>query len=492
MATQKKKTNAVNRRVNSKKSTTLTKKKPTNSSRNTTIKKKVSSSYKNNSNKRRQNVQRVSTARKTSPSRNTAVKRSSTTSTSSKKTTIVRSKTKKPKVIRKKVIKLKKKPIIILLMIIGLIIFLCNKPKIEIKNSLNLKLNGNKKIVLEYGKEYEDEGAIAKFNDVDLTKEIKVVTNINFKKIGTYYYKYMIEYDGKCKEVKRDVLIKDTTKPTIKLNGDSKITIYVGSKYTENGATATDNYDGDITKKISTSGKVNTKKAGTYTITYKVSDSSKNETSIKRTIVVKSKPKGNDSTSKTDNTSVPMTSSKGFKVEKKDGLYYVGGVLVVNKTYNLPSNYNPKGLQKVFTTNFNKMKEDASKAGVSLKIISGFRSYETQKILYNNYVKSDSKANADRYSARPGHSEHQTGLAADINNISYTWDTTKEGKWLNDNCYKYGFVIRYPKNGESKTGYMFEPWHIRYLGKDLAKKLYNNGNWITLEEYLGISSRYNY
>ena len=136
------------------------------------------------------------------------------------------------------------------------------------------------------------------------------------------------------------------------------------------------------------------------------------------------------------------------------------------------------------------MKDAAKKDGVSLKVISGFRSYNTQKYLYNNYVKADGKSAADRYSARPGHSEHQTGLAADINKISYTWGDTKEGKWLNDNCYKYGFVIRYTKDGESKTGYKFEPWHIRYLGVDVAKKLYNNGNWITLEEYLGITSKY--
>lgn len=489
MAAQKKRTITSNRRVSAKKSETLTRKKPTTSNRKPTQKKKSTTGSKNNTTRKKVTTQRTITTRNPSPITNTTV-RKRTASTSQKKSTPVRRTAKKPRIIRKKVLKLKKKPIIILLIIIGLIIFLCNKPKIELKNNLNLKLNGNKKIVLEYGKNYEDEGATAKFNDVDLTKEIKVDTNINLKKIGTYYYKYTIEYDGKCKEVKRDVLIKDTTKPTIKLNGESKITIYVGSKYTENGATAIDNYDGDITKKISTSGKVNTKKAGSYKITYKVSDSSKNEVLATRTIVVKDKPKVNTST-KNENASVPMTSSKGFKVEKKSGMYYVGGVLIANKTYSLPSSYNPGGLQKVFTTNFNKMKEDASKEGVSLKIISGFRSYETQKILYNNYVKSDSKANADRYSARPGHSEHQTGLAADINNISYTWDTTKEGKWLNDNCYKYGFVIRYPKNGESKTGYMFEPWHIRYLGTDLAKKLYNNGNWITLEEYLGITSKYN-
>ena len=136
------------------------------------------------------------------------------------------------------------------------------------------------------------------------------------------------------------------------------------------------------------------------------------------------------------------------------------------------------------------MKNDAKNNNINLYIRSGFRSYNTQVSLYNNYVKRDGKAAADTYSARAGHSEHQTGLAADINSLDQSFINTKEGKWLNDNCYKYGFIIRYPKGKESITGYIYEPWHIRYVGTDISSKLYNNGNWITLEEYLGIDSKY--
>ena len=182
--------------------------------------------------------------------------------------------------------------------------------------------------------------------------------------------------------------------------------------------------------------------------------------------------------------------SKGYKIEQKDGIYYINGILIANKSYSLPSTYNPGSLLNEFMTNYNKMHDDALKSGINLKIISGFRSYETQVSLYNRYVARDGKEAADRYSARAGHSEHQTGLAADINSLEQSWENTAEGKWLNDNCYKYGFIIRYPKGKENETGYMFEPWHIRYVGVDTATILYNNGNWITLEEYLGIDSKY--
>ena len=102
----------------------------------------------------------------------------------------------------------------------------------------------------------------------------------------------------------------------------------------------------------------------------------------------------------------------------------------------------------------------------------------------------DGKALADTYSARPGHSEHQSGLAIDINMADSAFDSSPEAKWLNDNAYKYGFILRYPKGKDNITGYMYESWHFRYVGTELANKLYNDGNWITLEEYFGIDSKY--
>lgn len=189
------------------------------------------------------------------------------------------------------------------------------------------------------------------------------------------------------------------------------------------------------------------------------------------------------------NNDIVGKTSKGYEIKKINGLYYIKGILVANKTYSLPSTYAPGDLLSEFTIAFTKMKKDAEVEGITLTVVSGYRSYERQTTLYNNYVARDGKVNADTYSARPGHSEHQTGLAADLNLVDTSFENTKAGKWLAQNCYKYGFILRYPKGKEAITGYIYEPWHFRFIG-DEAKNLYNNGNWISLEEYLGIDSKY--
>ena len=189
----------------------------------------------------------------------------------------------------------------------------------------------------------------------------------------------------------------------------------------------------------------------------------------------------------TSTTAATKTNNTRSDIQVINGITYVQGILIANKTYGLPSTYNP-GLDATALAAFNQMAADAKKEGKTLKICSGFRSYATQNTLYNNYCKRDGKAAADRYSARPGHSEHQTGLAMDINYAGSSFTKTPEAKWLANNCWKYGFIIRYPEGKENITGYKYESWHIRYLGKDLAEKVYKSG--LTLEEYLGITSKY--
>lgn len=188
------------------------------------------------------------------------------------------------------------------------------------------------------------------------------------------------------------------------------------------------------------------------------------------------------------------------KIETIDGVTYVDGILIVNKTYSLPNTYrapNSEGYEYCQTCltpetlkAFNDMQADAQSIGLNLYISSGFRSYTYQENLYNNYVAQDGKEEADTYSARPGHSEHQTGLAFDLNTIDDSFAYTEEGKWVQENCQKYGLILRYPKGKETQTGYQYESWHLRYVGKELAQKLYNNGNWITLEEYYKLTSIY--
>ena len=168
----------------------------------------------------------------------------------------------------------------------------------------------------------------------------------------------------------------------------------------------------------------------------------------------------------------------------------VNGVVIANKKYPLPASYN-KGEDPNARAAFDKMATAAKAEGIELVAFSGFRSYEYQKTLYDRYVSRDGKDAADRYSARPGHSEHQTGLAFDIGEkdredlwLTSAFGETKAGQWLAQNSYKFGFILRYPKGKESITGFMHEAWHFRYLGGDLAKKVYEAG--VTLEEYLGI------
>lgn len=126
----------------------------------------------------------------------------------------------------------------------------------------------------------------------------------------------------------------------------------------------------------------------------------------------------------------------------------------------------------------------AERAGHKLRIGSGFRDYDLQKLYYTNYSKNYGQAQADKFSAKPGYSEHQTGLVVDVatlDNHCYLescFGDTPAGKWLEENSYKYGFILRYPKN--KKTDFIYEPWHFRYVGKDLARALNQSG--LTLDE----------
>jgi len=172
----------------------------------------------------------------------------------------------------------------------------------------------------------------------------------------------------------------------------------------------------------------------------------------------------------------------------KNGITYVNGILIANKSYSLPSNYNPGAILPEVMSAYNQIQSDGYKAGLNYWITSGYRSYSYQSMLYNNYAARDGYAKADTYSARPGYSEHQTGLAMDVNVAGDSFGYTPESKWLAANCWKYGFIVRYPKGKQNITGYKYEPWHIRYLGKQLAKEVYDSG--LSLEEFLCIDSKY--
>ena len=174
-------------------------------------------------------------------------------------------------------------------------------------------------------------------------------------------------------------------------------------------------------------------------------------------------------------------------------------LMLVNKYYKLDENYSldlvemdmkyskreDSMLNKEAYEAFKRLSDAARLEDLSILNQSAYRSYNTQSDLYNNYLKQDGLEWTDKWSARPGHSEHQTGLALDVLTKDCTslgeFEKTEEFKWMQKNAHKYGFILRYPKDGTLKTGYGYEPWHYRYVGLDAAKTIYEEK--ITFEEY---------
>ncbi len=210
------------------------------------------------------------------------------------------------------------------------------------------------------------------------------------------------------------------------------------------------------------------------------------------------------------------TGSSGSVFNKKQYSIDQAGSLwvIVNKARVLPSTYVPANLvtpnvplRLAATDPEMHMRADAAAglerlvagahaAGVNLRVSSGYRSYADQAQLYQYYVATQGSNLADESSARPGHSEHQTGLAVDVAptsgacDIQQCFSMTPEGQWLAANAYKYGFIVRYQNGSQPITGYEFEPWHIRFVGTDLAAQLYSKNQ--TMEQFFGLPPAPNY
>ena len=368
----------------------------------------------------------------------------------------------------------------ILLVIVGIMIYLFTD-----KRSINDIFKYKDKITIEVG------DSLPVVNDY-LYKDINYDIDIEWKdidtednkiyKAGIYYGSFI--YDNDKKNI--TLVVKDNTSPVIDGVKDYEILAYETVPDFLDGVTVSDNSMEDIV--VTIDGKYDSEKPGTYVMYYKASDSSNNTTSKEFKLVVK------------ENNNVKISKTKkGNTIKNYYGVTYVDDVIIVNKTYSLPSNFVPNNLVTIngyirivdyVKDAYNVLKSDSSVLGLNIYASSGYRSYSDQKYIYDNYVRMDGMVKADTYSARAGYSEHQTGLAIDLNTVDMSFDGTGESNWLKDNCWKYGFIIRYPKDKENITGYMYEPWHIRYVGKELARVLYNNGNWLSLEEYYGIDSKY--
>ena len=175
------------------------------------------------------------------------------------------------------------------------------------------------------------------------------------------------------------------------------------------------------------------------------------------------------------------------QLEQRQEGTYADGILIVNKSYPLSADYAP-GLQPITKDAFQKLSDAAAQEGLDLYIGSDYRDYAYQVKIYNNYCEIYGSEQADSFSARPGYSEHQTGLTIDCNTIDDAFGDTPEAAWLAQHCADYGFIIRFPQGKEDVTGYQYEPWHIRYVGVDIAKEIQKYD--LTLEEYLGVDSVY--
>ena len=183
-----------------------------------------------------------------------------------------------------------------------------------------------------------------------------------------------------------------------------------------------------------------------------------------------------------------------IEIEDKDNQ-----LVLVNKYNYLGENFIPKNLENInnqYALNnmklvnyakeaFEEMAKAAKKENLKIVAMSSYRSYSYQVDLYNKYKKKDGQEAADKYSGRPGFSEHQSGLAVDVYNekTEYTnFESTKEFIWMEDHAHEYGFIIRFPKGKENETGYQYESWHYRYVGIEVATYIKNNN--ISLEEYI--------
>lgn len=379
--------------------------------------------------------------------------------------------------MNKEKLKLKKKYLFMIIITVLVLIFLCvflvNKKNILITDTLIISCDENTNLINKYvKKEY-----ISVVN-----KDIKWEEDIQGK-LGKF--KGNINYNKKDYAIK--LIVIDDKKPVIERNqtvlyniGDLDTDFTKNLKITDN---CSKTFKGNI------KGSYDLKKAGKYSLEYIIYDEGGNKASEKFTLIVNNPEKG----------IIYSVSSKGYIIKTKDGITSVDGVIIVNKTYKISENYEPENMVPFGKTEiidyvkdaFDKMNAVASKEGLNLTPSTCYRSYSFQKTLYDKYVSEDGIKKADTYSARPGHSEHHTGLAIDLSPVSDAFEKTPESDWIKENAYKYGFIIRYQKGKEDETGYKYEPWHLRYVGENLSKKLYNgDGTFETLESYFGLTSKY--
>ena len=311
----------------------------------------------------------------------------------------------------------------------------------------------------------------------------------------------MIGNDDANVEIPVEIKTQDTTAPKIfytynKTEHEEAIEVVIseGSTLKDNLAvSAKDYYFGDYVQEISVTASesyTDILDIGEHDVNFIAVDEGGNEASLNLKIRVKKRESKAETFSEVDD--IPITSLVTESMLNDE-------LILVNRKNSLPKNFEPvlatipekyavsSGYRATANTvnAFEKLADTMVKeTGLRIFVTSSYRSYDYQSQLYNGYVAKHGQKEADRFSAKPGHSEHQTGLAMDVTTKdSYVvFENTPEARWLSKNAYKYGFIIRYPLGKESITGYSYESWHIRYVGKKASKEIFTKD--LVLEQYL--------
>lgn len=333
----------------------------------------------------------------------------------------------------------------------------------ETRNSMDIIFQ-SQTAVIEYGEALDVKDLIK-----ETVGEIKQYPTIDTKTLGKQELTFVLEKNGITKEVKYTIEVKDTVAPEIIFAQDTyEMQVQDFFEPKELLVSVSDPVDGPLKE-------AEELKSGTYTISHNVISDSEGEYEL----TVQAKDKNGNVSKKTAKI---IVSTKAVSVNPSIEPTYVKGILLVNKNHPIPKEFG--GMDQSAYGALMDLQVGAGIAGYSIQMISGYRSYDYQAQLYQSYVDRDGKEKADTYSARPGYSEHQTGLAFDVGELDYAFGETAEGKWLYEHAHEYGFIIRYQKGKEQITGYTYEPWHIRYVGVKVATEIYKKG--ITLEEYLNV------
>ena len=370
-----------------------------------------------------------------------------------------------------------------LLVILGAVLFLLQEPVIVLSDQVKFPVGTSvtvRELVLEVqnGVLFNGEESICRTEAGTERAVIQVKNRLG----GIYEESVTVTF--------YEIVIPDTTPPVI--TAPDSVEILEGQSVDlMQGVSAVDD-SGEVCS-VAISGEYDPAVPGVYHVFYVAADSAGNVAKKPLTFTVKKLILPFDENGKlVDGT---YTTVKGFQIVVEGGMARVEGHVIANKSFALPKTYTSARMTAETSAAYNQMKNAAQADGITLSVKSAYRSWNDQNWIFNDYVRRDGVEKAETYSARPGHSEHQTGMGLDLvtsDSIEARENAAVKAArdWLNQNAYKYGFILRYPEGKTGETGYIYEPWHYRYVGQALASTLYNNGDWITMESYYGFDSMY--